>query len=245
MTSTAPTLIPVTTETAATPKLHHHELVAAQAETLAAPRLRYDIVSRIMFLTVDVIYGRKATLAKFRFLEKLAQIPYRVWERVARRAMKSQHEFTVVNRIYERVVEAQAQQENEGMHHAVLDEMLTRRGQPERFWRDRVLVRLLAGPYHLFAWVLHLVKPEWSYRLNANFEDHAEHTYMEYVAAHPEHEDELFVGEMASRYGRYRSVADALRQIGHDERFHKLGSLAAAGHARPEAITEGDFGEAA
>jgi hypothetical protein len=33
-------------------------------------------------------------------------------------------------------------------------------------------------------------------------------------------------GSYAAEYGRYGSVADLLRQIGHDERIHKLDSLA-------------------
>src|SRR6266851_2923452 len=34
--------------------------------------------------------------------------------------------------------------------------------------------------------LLFVIRPEWSYRLNADFEDHAEHEYMLYVAEHPE-----------------------------------------------------------
>jgi ubiquinol oxidase len=33
-------------------------------------------------------------------------------------------------------------------------------------------------------------------------------------------------GTYAAQYGRYASLADLLRQIGHDERVHKLDSLA-------------------
>lgn len=33
-------------------------------------------------------------------------------------------------------------------------------------------------------------------------------------------------GTYAAEYGRYRSLADLLRQIGHDERIHKASSLA-------------------
>ena len=54
----------------------------------------------------------------------------------------------------------------------------------------------------------------------------AEHGYMSYVAAHPGLEDQPDPGTYAGQYGHYRSVADLLRQIGHDERIHKLDSLA-------------------
>jgi hypothetical protein len=36
--------------------------------------------------------------------------------------------------------------------------------------------------------------PEWSYRLNADFEDHAEHEYALLVTEHPEWEDEPYDG---------------------------------------------------
>jgi hypothetical protein len=75
------------------------------------------------------------------------------------------------------------------------------------------------------SWLLFVVRPEWSYRLNADFEDHAEHEYMAYVAEHPELETQPDPGSYATQYGQYGSLADLLRQIGHDERTHKLDSL--------------------
>lgn len=41
------------------PTLAAHQLRAAQAATLAAPRLRYDPFSRLLFFSVDLLYGRK------------------------------------------------------------------------------------------------------------------------------------------------------------------------------------------
>jgi ubiquinol oxidase len=70
-----------------------------------------------------------------------------------------------------------------------------------------------------------VIKPERSYRLNAEFEDHAEHEYMYFIAAHPELETTADPGTYAAEYGQYASAADLLRQIGHDERAHKLESL--------------------
>jgi len=66
--------------------------------------------------------------------------------------------------------------------------------------------------------LLFVIRPEWSYRLNADFEDHAEHEYMLYVAEHPELEAQ-------PDPGTYGSLADLFRQIGHDERVHKQDSL--------------------
>ena len=49
---------------------------------------------------------------------------------------------------------------------------------------------------------------------------------MSYVAEHPELEARPDPGSYAAEYGQYESIADLLRQIGHDERTHKLDSLA-------------------
>jgi len=49
---------------------------------------------------------------------------------------------------------------------------------------------------------------------------------MGYVARHPELDAQPDPGSYAAEYGCYGSVADLLRQIGHDERIHKLDSLA-------------------
>lgn len=95
-----------------------------------------------------------------------------------------------------------------------------------------MLPRLMAAPHRLLCWTLVVIRPRWAYALNASFEDHAEHEYTGFVAEHPELESQTFSSEVAADYGRYDSVADVLRQIGHDERFHKTESLAAIGQQR-------------
>jgi hypothetical protein len=85
--------------------------------------------------------------------------------------------------------------------------------------------------YYQLSLVLYLLKPSWSQRLNADFEDHAEHEYAEFVAEHPEFEKMPFESAFVEEYGRFDSVADLFRQISYDERRHKEESLAAM--ARP------------
>ena len=50
------------------------------------------------------------------------------------------------------------------------------------------LPQVVATVYYLLSLLLFLTVPAASYRLNADFEDHAEHEYMAFVAAHPEPE---------------------------------------------------------
>ena len=86
--------------------------------------------------------------------------------------------------------------------------------------------------YYHISWLLFVLRPDWSYRLNADFEDHAEHEYMYLVTEHAEWETTPFDSDFAADYGSFESVADLFRQIGHDERFHKEGSIAALASPR-------------
>ena len=70
------------------------------------------------------------------------------------------------------------------------------------------------------------MEPRWSYRLNADFEDHAEHEYALFVQENEELERVPYDGHFAAEYGRFDSLADLFRQIGYDERVHKEASLA-------------------
>ena len=79
---------------------------------------------------------------------------------------------------------------------------------------------------------MYVFKPKWSYQLNADFEDHAEHEYAHLVSENLEWEGRLFKSAFGRRYGSYDSLADVFRQIGHDERVHKLESEARLAEAR-------------
>src|SRR4029078_9274199 len=61
------------------PKLTHLQLRAEQQRTLDTPRRRYSIAARVLFLGMDLLYGRKRTLSKFRVLEIVARVPYQTW----------------------------------------------------------------------------------------------------------------------------------------------------------------------
>jgi ubiquinol oxidase len=52
------------------------------------------------------------------------------------------------------------------------------------------------------------------------------------VVEHPEWEDIPFRSDFAADYGSFGSLADLLRQIGHDERVHKEESIALLAKAR-------------
>ncbi len=203
-----------------------NELKAEQEKTLGTPRLRYGLLARLLFFTMDAFYGRKRTLSKFKVLEVVARVPYQSWEHVAYIAMTHTHgEPHLARRIFDFISESRHQQDNEQWHLLILVEMISRRGQKEGLILYRVIPQLIAFFYYHVTWVLYVIRPGLSYELNAHFEDHAEHEYMEYVRDNPELETTPFESDFEEDYGAFRSQADLFRQIGLDERQHKVESL--------------------
>jgi len=101
----------IVVQSAAPPRLSHDELVAAQKQTLSAPRRKYSIAARALFLTLDLVYGKQRTKAKFKVLEIVARVPYQTWEHVAYIAVTHVHQSTgLAKRIPDRIVEARSQQ---------------------------------------------------------------------------------------------------------------------------------------
>jgi hypothetical protein len=175
---------------------------------------------------MDIGYGRKGTIVKFVMLEYIARVPYQAWERMSYLALaKHRRRSALARRVFDRIVQTRAEQDNEQWHLLILQDLARRRGLRQSFVKHRLAPWLIAFFYYQVSWLLFLVAPGWSYRLNADFEDHAEHEYMRYVAAHPELDTQPSPGTYAREYGAYGSLGDLLRQIGHDERVHKLDSL--------------------
>jgi hypothetical protein len=215
-------------------KLNHKQLLTAQQETLDTSRRSYGLAARVLFHVLDAVYGRDRTLGKFKVLELVARVPYQSWEQVAYVAITHVHEKTgMARRIYQRVAESRAQQDNEQWHLLILQEMIDNtRITTDKTVKFYWLPQALAFAYYQLSWFLFVLRPDWSYLLNADFEDHAEHEYMEFVAEHPEWEHTPFESEFADDYGHFDSLADLFRQIGHDERVHKLESLNRLRHPR-------------
>jgi ubiquinol oxidase len=213
--------------------LSHEELLASHAVTLAAPRRHYGLGGKTLFALLDVVYGKKRTLSKFKVIELVARVPYQAWEQVAYIAITHTHESpTLARRVFDRVTESRAQEDNEQWHLLILEEMITARHTKEGRIRFGVIPQVLAFVYYQLSLLLYVMRPAWSYRLNADFEDHAEHEYAHLVEEHAEWEFVPFLSAFAGDYANLDSVADLFRQISFDERVHKEESLAAMAQPR-------------
>ena len=209
------------------------DLRKEQRQTLACPRRRYSFLASVLFVCLDLFYGRKRTLLKFKVLEVIARVPYQAWEHVAYIAMTHTYKRPgFARRIFEFVKEAREQQDNEQWHLLILEEMTGKLGLKEGFFLHRILPQLMAFFYYHVSWLLYVMKPAWSYALNADFEDHAEHEYMEFVREQPQLEHEPFESDFKNDYGEFERVADLFRRIALDERLHKEESVARIQQAR-------------
>ena len=216
-----------------TQKLSSSELRKEEDTTLTSPRRRYGPAAKILFLFMDLVYGKRKNLSKFKVLEVIARVPYQAWEHVAYIAITHMYEKPdFARRIFEFVRESRRQQDNEQWHLLILEELVHKKGIRENFLLFRILPQIIAFLYYHLSWLLYVIRPSWSYALNADFEDHAEHEYMEFVHENPEWEKEPFVSDFSEDYGRFDSLADLFRQIALDERLHKQESLERIEHAR-------------
>ena len=206
-------------------RLDHHQLREEHRATLTSPRRKYSISSRLLFWLMDRVYGEERSLEKFRVLELVARVPYQAWENVAYVAVThTANQPGFARRVFDRVRIARWEQDNEQWHLLILEELTARASGHRGFLRSRVIPQVLAFGYYQLSWLLYVVRPARSYRLNADFEDHAEHEYALLVEEHPEWEQVTYDGEFTADFGAFDSLADLFRQISFDERLHKLES---------------------
>ena len=198
------------------------ELWIGQQETLSAPRRPYSIPARILFAQMDLLYGRRNTVQKFQVLETVARLPYAAWAKVSEKQLKKTKDNpSKLAALVERIRGFRAQQDNEQWHLLIMNDLVEQSGFKGNRFMHRFLPRAISFGYWHFCWLLYVLKPTWSHRLNADFEDHAEHTYAEMVVQNPAWETTGWGSTLCAEYGDYASVADLVRQISHDERCHK------------------------
>ena len=202
------------------------DLKTEQEKILRTARRKYGFLAKILFFTMDLFYGKKRTISKFKVLEVIARVPYQAWENIAYIAMTHTYAWPrFCRRIFEFIKESRHQQDNEQWHLLILEELIQKKKIKENFFLFRLLPQAIAVFYYHVSWLLYIIKPSWSYALNADFEDHAEHEYMELVVENPYFESEPFKSEFEADYGSFRSLADLFRNISLDEQEHKNESI--------------------
>ena len=137
--------------------------------------------------------------------------------------------------MFDRVRTARWQQDNEQWHLLILEELLDE-ATPDTLIRHRVVPQAIAFVYYQLSWFLFAVRPKWSYRLNADFEDHAEHEYAYLVEENPEWlEHRPYDGVFGEDYGRFTTPGRPVPPDRPRRTRPQAGELAADGRARASA----------
>ena len=155
-------------------------------------------------------------------------MPYRAWENVAYVAVTHRPPARFARRVFDRVRVSRWEQDNEQWHLLILEERRPMHPGIRGSKGDCCLS--LAFVYYQLSWIMYSIRPTWSYRLNADFEDHAEHVRATRGRA-PEWEATPYEvgsrGLQAVRDARRPVPPDRLRrappQVGAE---HHLGELA-------------------
>jgi hypothetical protein len=202
------------------------DLKAEQEKTVQTPKLRANIILRTMYVTMDLIYGAKPSLPKFKVIEILASYPYRAWEngsynRLSRRYAKARFTDPVPSQQDLRHIElGRASQDNEQWHLMLIEDIMRQKGIEQNWVMACLMPRCMMFGYLVLTRLMYRLKPDWSFAMNARFESHAEHEYMNLVQAHPEWEDEPVESQYFEYYPKQKTMADLFRRIGLDERDH-------------------------
>ncbi|MCO4753382.1 MAG: hypothetical protein KC478_02815 [Bacteriovoracaceae bacterium] len=196
-------------------------------KTLNSNRLDYGILAKILFITMDILYGKKRTILKFKVLEIIARVPYQAWEQVAYVAITHNYSSPkFARRIFDFVKEAREQQDNEQWHLLIVEELVEKMGIKKSLIKHRIMPQIIALTYYYISWILYVINPKLSYKLNAHFEDHAEHEYMLFVNENEELMKTPYESSFEDDYGKFDTLRELFIQIGLDERHHKEESLA-------------------
>ena len=215
------------------------DLKKEQQATLARPRYKYSLAARCFFLPMDLIAGKKLTLAKARVIEMLASIPYRAWEtRQYARMTKHHQNEDLVNKARSIVRWGREAQDNEYTHLLVINEKMKEDSVKDPWYLSPLLTGIMVASYVVFTRLMALFNIRRAFLFNAEFEDHAEHEYAQFVSEHPEWETQPVSNPLVQQYGSFNSWADVFRRIGLDERDHMNHSFAFSG--KPECVVKYD-----
>ena len=197
------------------------DLKKEQLASLERPRYPYSTVARLFVLSMDLVAGRRTSLAKAKMVEALAGVPYRAWEnRHYMRMLRHFRDDELASSARAVHTWAHEVRENEYWHLLVLEEKMRQEGCEDPWYLSAPFPQLAVGSYSLLTWAMALLNIQRGYLLNAEFEDHAEHTYAELVRDHPEWESQPVASEVVTKDRDFETWAEVFRRIGIDERDH-------------------------
>lgn len=206
------------------------DLKAEQQASLERPRCAYSPAAKFFFSTMDLVTGRGTNLPKTLLIELLASIPYRAWElRMYSKLTFGYRNRQAVKKILELMEWSRDAQDNEYWHAQAIQEKMIEDGTKRPWYLFQPIPFLVVGGYILFTRSLALFNLRRAFLFNAEFEDHAEHIYAQFVQDNPQWETQPVTQKVVLDRMAFDNWADVFRRIGLDEREHRDASFIEAG----------------
>ena len=215
------------------------DLKKEQKASNERPPYRYSFAAKVFFSSMDLITGSIITLPKVKLIEILASIPYRSWEtREYARMTRRYGDRALVHEARKIMMWARDAQDSEYWHLLVVNEKMKEDGIRDPWYLVPPLPGIMVGFYAVLMRVTALTSIRRAFLFNAEFEDHAEHVYAQFVEEHPEWEQQPVHNEQVKERGELPTWADVFRRIGLDERDHMNASFVFCD--KPEMVVEYD-----
>jgi len=187
------------------------------------------LMGQALFLFMDIVYGKKPSLGKFRVLEVVARIPYQSWEAV--HYFLTTHLYANERRAIDLFRDskfARSAQDNETMHVVVITQMCKSEKTGTGIVRFYITPLLIAYLYAVFCLLFYFFTPRKAYELNYIFEDHAREQYAIFLENNGQFKEKLLQSKFMEVYGRANAnYHDFFAGVRDDEINHRDRSLEA------------------
>ncbi|OVE74204.1 hypothetical protein BVX94_01165 [bacterium B17] len=222
------------------------DLKKEQKASLERERLKYSPIAKFFFFGMDMLTGKKTTVAKAKLIETLASIPYRAWENRAYIILTQSYKHSKIVKSSMNLVDwGRDAQDNEYWHLLVLDEKMKEDGAKDNWYLNPVMVYLIVLTYVILTKTVAAISLKAAFLFNAQFEDHAEHVYAQFMDDNPGLDDQKTDSPVVAQYAAtypedpgLKTWGDVVRRIGLDERDHMNHSFVFAG--QPENVVKYD-----
>lgn len=215
------------------------DLKKEQKASLERPRYKYSLAARFFFITMDIVTGKKTTFAKAKLIETLASIPYRAWEiRQYGRFTRLYRQTETLEKSKEIMEWGREAQDNECWHLVVINEKMKEDGIKDPWYLFPLIPWSMVTGYVIMSRIMAVINIKRAFLFNAEFEDHAEHVYAQFIEDHPELDTQPVTSTAVNGYGAFQNWGDVFRRIGLDERDHMNNSFVFCG--KPENVVKYD-----
>ncbi len=206
------------------------DLKAEQQASLNRPRCTYTRAAKFFFASMDLVTGKGINLPKTLLIELLASIPYRAWElRMYSKLTFGYRNRQAIQKLIGIMEWSRAAQDNEYWHAQAIQEKMIEDGTKRPWYLLPPVTFFVVITYILFTRSMALFNLRRAFIFNAEFEDHAEHIYAQFVEENPQWKEQPVHQQVVLDRMEFANWSEVFCRIGLDEREHRDASFIEAG----------------